>query len=130
MRSRPLPVTVATNLFVLLSLSNFPFLWELSFPGVEEPPAFIIYAGIVLGLVGLVIAVGLWLLKRWSFLATLIVAVLNVLLAAPGVVEAPLPEIRALVAVTVLVAILIIVLMLLPSSRRAFQRLGDDPATS
>lgn len=63
MRSRPLPVTVAAILLVLLSLMDFPFPWLLLFPGVEEPPAFVIYSSYVLGIAGLVVAVGLWMMQ-------------------------------------------------------------------
>ncbi len=51
MRSQPLPVTVAAILLVLLSLFDFPWPWMLLFPEVEEPPAFVFYSGIVLGIV-------------------------------------------------------------------------------
>jgi hypothetical protein len=75
---------------VLLSLFGFPFLWLLLFPGVEQqPPAFILYSGMVLGLVGLGVAVGLWMMKAWSLWASIVVCVLNFLLGAPSVVMAP-----------------------------------------
>jgi hypothetical protein len=121
MRSRPQSVTVAAILLVLLSLFDFPWPWLLLFPGVEEPPAFVIYSGIVLGIVGLVVAVGLWMLKTWSLQATVIVCVLNLLLGAPGVVMAPTAAMRATVLVTEVVALLIIVLVVLPTSRRALE---------
>jgi len=89
------------------------------FPGAEEPPAFVLYSGIVLGIVGFV-AVGLWMMKPWSFSATIIVSVLNLLLGAPGVVMAPTAALKAAIVVTEVVAALIIVLVVLPSSRRAF----------
>jgi uncharacterized membrane protein len=121
MRSRPLPITVAAILLVLLSLFDFPFPWLLLFPEVEEaPPAFVIYSGIVLGIVGLVVAVGLWMLKKWSFWATIVVSVLNFLLGAPGVVMGPTAAVQVTVLITEVVAVLIIVLVVLPSSRRAF----------
>ena len=121
MPSRPLPVTVAAILLGGLSLFNFPWLWIFLFPGLEEePPAFILYSGIVLGIVGLVVAVGLWMMKRWSFWATIVVSVLNFLLGAPGVLFAP-GAVRAVVAVLEVVAVLIIVLVMLPSSRRALE---------
>ncbi len=69
---RPGAVAIAAILLVLLSLMGFPFPWMLLFPGVEEPPAFVIYSGIVIGIVGLVVAVGLWILKKWSFWVTII----------------------------------------------------------
>ena len=76
---RPLSVIGAAILLVLLSQFNFSWPWMLLFPGVEEPPAFVIYSGIVVGIVGLVVAVGLWMMKAWSFWATIIVCVLNLL---------------------------------------------------
>jgi hypothetical protein len=127
MRSRPLPVTVAAILLVLLSLMNFPFPWWFLFPGVEDPPTFVIYSGIVLGLVGLVVVAGLWMLKTWSLRATLIVCVINLLLGAPGVVLGPTAALRVTVLVTEVVAVLIIVLVVLPSSRRALET-GDQPS--
>jgi hypothetical protein len=119
MRSRPLPVTVAAILLVLLSLFDFPWPYELLFPGAEEPPAFVLYSGYVVGIVGIVAAVGLWMLKPWSYWTTIVVSALNFLLGAPGVIFAPGATLKALIAVTEVVAILIIVLVVLPDSRRA-----------
>jgi hypothetical protein len=120
MRPRPLPVSVAAILLVLLSLFDFPWPYQLLFPGAEEqPPAFVIYSSIVLGIVGIVVAIGLWMLKKWSFWATIVVCILNFLLGAPGVVFAPGAALKAFVAVTEVVAVLIIVLVVLPTSRRA-----------
>src|SRR5215210_4134334 len=119
MRPRPLPVTVAAILLVLLSLFDFPWPYMLLFPGVEEPPAFLNYLGYVLGVVGLVAAVGLWMLKPWSYWTTIVVCALNFLLGAPGVVFAPGAALKAVIAVTEVVAVLIIVLVVLPDSRRA-----------
>jgi hypothetical protein len=120
MRSRPLPVTVAAILLVLLSLFNFPWPYEILFPGAEEPPAFVIYSGYVLGIVGLVVTIGLWMLKPWSYWATIVVCVLNLLSGGPGVIMAPGAALKALIAVGEIVAVLIIVLVVLPDSRRAF----------
>ena len=119
MRPRPLPVTVAAILLVLLSLFDFPWPYELLFPGAEEPPAFILYPGYVVDIVGLLVAVGLWLLQKWSYWATIVVCVLNFLSAAPGLVMVSSAGLKALIAVTEVVALLIIVLVVLPDSRRA-----------
>jgi uncharacterized membrane protein (DUF2068 family) len=112
-------VTVATILVVLLCLFDFPFPWESLFPGVEQPPAFIVYSGIVLGIVGLVVAVGLWLLKRWSFWATLVAAALNFLRALPGVFAAPTAALRVASAVNAIVAVLLFGLVVRPAFRCA-----------
>ena len=119
MRSRPPTVTVAAILLVLLSLSDFPWLYQLLFPGAEEPPAFLLYSGYVLGIVGLVVAIGLWMLKKWSFWATIIVSVLNFLFGLPGLLFAPGAALKAVIALTEVVAVLVIVLVMLPASRRA-----------
>jgi len=118
---RPLPVTVAAILLVLLSLFDFPWPYQLLFPmATEAPPAFILYSGYVLGIVGLVVAVGLWMLQRWSLWATIVVCVLNFLAGAPGVVMAPGAALKAVIVLTEVVAVLIIVLVVLPTSRRTF----------
>ena len=117
---RPLPVTVAAILLVLLSLFDFPWPYLLLFPGAIKPPAFVIYSGYVLGIVGIVVAIGLWRLNEWSFWATIVVCVLNFLLGAPGVVMALGAALKAVVVVTEVVLVLIIVLVVLPPSRRAF----------
>ena len=119
MHLRPLPVTVAAILLVLLSLFDFPWPYEILFPGAEEPPAFILYSGYVVGIAGLVVAVGLWMLKKWSYWATIVVCVLNFLFGLPGLLFAPGAALKALIAVTEVVALLIIVLVVLPDSRRA-----------
>jgi hypothetical protein len=64
MRTKPLTVTVAAILMVLISLVGLP---GPLLPGSEEVPAVVIYGGIVLGVVGLIAAVGLWILKKWGF---------------------------------------------------------------
>src|SRR5215213_4915089 len=124
MSPRPLAVTVAAILLVLLSLFDFPWPYEILFPGAEEAPAFLIYSGYVLGVVGLVAAVGLWMLKPWSYWSTIVFCALNFLLGAPGVVLAPGAGLKAVIAVTEVVAILIIVLVVLPDSRRALAESG------
>ena len=119
MRPRPVPLVVAAVLLVLLSLSDFPFPWEALFPGAGEPPDVVVYAGWVLGLAGLAVAPALWTLRRWSLWATVGLAVLNFLLAVPGVFEAPTAALRTAIAVTAVAALLLAALVLLPASRRA-----------
>src|SRR5215204_6127869 len=127
MSSRPLPVTVAAILLVLLSLFDFPWPYELLFPGAEGPPAALLYSGYVVGVVGLVAAAGLWMLKPWSYWTIIVVCALNFLLGAPGLVFAPGAALKALIAVLEVVAILIIVLVVLPSSRGALEA-ADQPS--
>ncbi|HEU5367269.1 MAG TPA: hypothetical protein VFU69_02350, partial [Ktedonobacterales bacterium] len=51
----------------------------------------VLYAGIVEGVGGVIALVGLWLMKRWGWLLTVIIAALSVLVAVLGLVGAPTP---------------------------------------
>ena len=116
MRSRPLPVAVAAIAQALFSLLSLP---GPLLPGSEGVPAVVLYSGIVLGVGGLVASAGLWILKKWGLWLTIIVNVLGALSAAPGLVVAPNAALGAAALVGVLISALIIVLVVLPSSRRA-----------
>ena len=65
------------------------------------------------------VAAGLWMLQRWSYWATIVVCVLNFLFEFPGLLFTPGAALKALIAVTEVVALLIIVLVVLPDSWRA-----------
>jgi hypothetical protein len=121
MHSRPLPVTAAAILLLLESVTDFPFPWQYLFPGAEDPPWFVVYPGLVLGVAGLIVVYGLWTLKPWSFWTTAVVGVLNFVLAAPGIGAGLPPALTAMIALTAVIAVVIVVL-LLPASRQALQR--------
>ena len=116
MRSRPLPVTAAAGLLALFSVLNLLFpLWAT-----EGIPAVVVYLAVVVGVAGLVGAAGLWMLRKWGLWLTIVVSVLNILDAAPGIAEAPNAALQVAATVTVVGFTLIIALVVLPSSRRAF----------
>jgi uncharacterized membrane protein len=123
MRTRPMPVTVAAILMALFSLMNFPGPWWYLIPGaVEETPMFVIYSGIVLGIAGLVATVGLWMMKRWSWWATIVVCVLNILLNLPAPAMVPTSALLAAIVVQTIGFIVTLVLIVLPSARHALTR--------
>ncbi len=124
MPSRPLPVTVAAIIQVLLSLLGLP---GPLMPGSEGVPAVVLYSGIVLGVAGLVASAGLWMLKKWGLWLTIVVNVLGGLSAAPGVAAAPNAALQAAAIVFALISVLVIVLVVLPSSRRALAT-SDQPS--
>jgi hypothetical protein len=115
-RSRPQSVTVAAILLALLSVLNvlFPFF------RIEGIPAAAVYIGVVAGAIGLVGAAGLWLLRKWGIWITIIVCVLNVLDAAPGIAFAPHAALQVAATLTVLGFVLVLALVVIPASRRAF----------
>jgi uncharacterized membrane protein (DUF2068 family) len=120
MSPRSLPVTVAAILLALFSVMNFPGPWWYAVPGVAEvTPMFVIYSGILLGIVGLVAAVGLWMMKAWSLWLTIVVCVLNILLNVSGLVMVLPGGLKALIAVQTIGFVLALVLVVLPSTRRA-----------
>jgi uncharacterized membrane protein (DUF2068 family) len=120
MRLRPLPVTVAAILLALFSLMNFPGPWWYAIPGaMEETPMFVIYSGIVLGIAGIVAAVGLWMMKKWGFWLTIVVSAVNILFNVLGLFMVLSGGLRAAIAVQTIGFILTIVLVVLPSARRA-----------
>ncbi|MCA1729865.1 MAG: hypothetical protein LC751_10815, partial [Actinobacteria bacterium] len=57
--------------------------------------------------VGLVASVGLWMLKKWGLWLTIVVSVLNILSAAPGVVFASDAALKVFASVGVVVPALI-----------------------
>ena len=116
---RPLTVTIAAVLLALQSLVNLmpPFIFGVS---TESAGAFFVYLTVIFGVVGLIAAYGLWMLKRWSIWFTIVVCVLNLLSAAPGVAFAPSPAWQAAAIATVVGNALFILLVALPNSRRAY----------
>ena len=116
MRSRPQSVTIAATLLALLSVAN---LLSPVMPS-EGVPAFVIYLGVVLGVLGLIGAGGLWVLKRWALWLTIVVSVINILSAAPGLAFAPTPTLRVLATIGVGGFAVVILLAVLPNSRRAY----------
>jgi uncharacterized membrane protein (DUF2068 family) len=116
MRSRPLPVTVAA---ILLALFSVLTLLSPLFP-TEGIPADVDYLAVVVGVVGPLGAAGLWMLRKWGLWLTTVVSALHILSAAPGVAFAPNAALQVAAAVGVVVPALIIVLVVFPSSRRAF----------
>src|SRR3954469_11867720 len=121
MSPRPLPVTVGAILMTLFSLMNFPGPWWYAVPGaMEETPMGVIYVGIVLGIVGIVAAVGLWMLKKWGWWATIIVSVINILFNVLGLGMVQSGALRGAIAVQTIGFVLTLVLVVLPTTRRTF----------
>jgi hypothetical protein len=114
MPRRPVIVTVAAVLCAVNAIANLvPF-------GGNDIPTPVIYGSVVLGAIGLVGAFGLWRVRRWGAVLSSAVLVLGALLAAPGILFAPSLPLRLLASVGVLVAVVVLTLILLPSSRRAY----------
>ena len=116
MTIRPLPVTIAVVLLTILSLANL--LSPLMPSG--GVPTFVVYLGVALGVLGLIGALGLWMLKRWALWLTIVISVLNILSAAPGLAFAPTPTLKVLATIGVVGFAVVIVLAVLPGPHRTY----------
>jgi hypothetical protein len=114
---RTAAVSTAAILLAAISLLNLALPVLVTAGG---PPLAIVVAAVVLGIVGLAAAAGLWRCKRWAAWAAIIVSILNGLSSAPGVLVAPNTALFISAVVSVVGSVVIIVLALLPSSRRAY----------
>src|SRR5438309_1835640 len=88
-RVRPVTVTIAVVLSVLVIIVNFATPALPSGSGDDKVPTSVIVVGIVLALLGIPAAVGLWMLRKWGFIATIVVTAVNLILAAPGIAFGP-----------------------------------------
>jgi hypothetical protein len=89
--------------------------WPMQLLGI---PASIVYLSIVLGIAGLAAAARLWRPKRWRVWLTIIVRVLGILSAAPGLTEAPNSLLRVLATGGFVDGAWIILLVVLANLRR------------
>lgn len=115
---RPKTITLAAILLALLSvigLMPFPLA-----PGIDEIPAIVVYSSYVLGALGLVAVAGLWLLKKWGVWLTLLVSVVSIVSAAPGIVFAPTTTLWIIATLSVVLYAAVIALVFLPQSRRVY----------
>ena len=108
---RPITLTIASVLLLLASLFN------LTAPFTNGPPAPISSIILGLGVCGLPVVVGLWKMKPWGMRLSSILAVLALLPALSGLIFAPL--VGKVVSALVVVYALVLVLVMLPATRKA-----------
>ena len=115
---RPPNVTLAAILLEVFSALNLVSPLILEAP--DEVPAFLSCLHVALGVAGLVASAGLWILKKWGVALTIVVSVSNTLSATPVFSFTPTNALFGSAAVGVAVFVLIVVLVVLPSTLRAF----------
>jgi hypothetical protein len=84
-------------------------------PDADKIPLLVVYGDVVLGAASLVAAFALLKPTQWGLILTLIIAILNVLSAAPGVVVAPNAGLRVVTTMYLVVSLVMIALVALPS---------------
>ena len=112
--SRPLVLTFATILLVLVSLGS------LATPLLAGPPVAVKVLSVVMGLLGLLAAYGLWNRKRWGMIVAIAVSAINALSGVPGLLVQPNLPATLAAGVGIVISVLIIVLTVLPSARAAY----------
>lgn len=115
-RERPITTSVAAVVLALLSAAGLAAPLLLG-GGV---PASAIYISVASGAAGLVAAYGLWGLRRWATVLAVVVSMLGILSAAPGLAFAPTPGLLVQAIVGVAGSALVLILVLLPASRRVY----------
>ena len=114
---RPRALVLGIALLALVSVVNVV---SVFIPTDEEgPPAVIIWAGVVLGILGLGAAVALWQRPRWALWLAAVVLVLSILSAAPGIPFAPTMGWRIAALVGVIVGAVNLWLLFRQDSRAA-----------
>ena len=114
MPPQPPPVFIAMVLLALLSLTNLVPVEQGILEG--NPTVAPVFLPLVLGVGGLLGAWGLWMLRRWAMWLVSIVCVLNILMGAVALFS----PFTAIFAVIYMVVCALVILLVVPSSRRAY----------
>jgi hypothetical protein len=116
---RPAPVTAAVILSVVLIIANFAGLF-LPANG-QSVPLIVIILSVVPGVAGIPAALGLWQLRRWGYILTLVVTGVNAIAGIPGLPLGPTVVIKVFSVAMTLISVVILVLVTRPEARSAYQ---------
>jgi uncharacterized membrane protein (DUF2068 family) len=122
--SRSRNYTIAAVLAGLLSLANTVIALALLPQGSDkinhssnQPPYAVILIEVVIGLVGIVAAYGVFRTQRWGVILTLVLMVVNVLISVPGIPFGPTTFDKVSSALALLVSAAVIYLLLRRDTR-------------
>jgi hypothetical protein len=113
------PATLTAAAVILAALGLLSLATPLLAAG-GGPPLPIVIVALVFGIAELAAAVGLWRCKRWAAWVGVIVSLLNALSAAPGLSASLGSELLLSIVATLAGAVVVVVLALLPASRKAY----------
>jgi peptidoglycan/LPS O-acetylase OafA/YrhL len=125
-KQRPAVLSIAIILLILASL----LFWLIVFlPGESNDPfeLVVLYGSVVLGVLGLAAAFGIFSLKRWGMWLAIGVSVFSAFFGVGGIASPSSPLTKGLCIVLVALYVLIIVLVVLPSARQAYV---EDPPSA
>ena len=112
---RPTTITAAIVLLVLLGLSVL-----IPFSGTDQIPQAALILGYVFAVLKLVAAAGLWRCRKWAAILGFVAVLLDALASAPGIIGAPSAALQVYVIIAFIASIAALILLALPTSRRAY----------
>jgi hypothetical protein len=116
---RPAVLSIAIMLLILASLLFWVTVF-LPIDGSNPGPPVVVSGSVVLGVLGLVAAFGLFSLKRWGMWLAIGVSVFSAFFGAGGMVYSSDAIAKGLGGLLVAMSALVIVLVVLPSARAAY----------
>ena len=118
--NRPTNYTIAAILQLIVSVLALVLGFRDLRPGsaaMEAIPLPVLVLALVAGALGLVSVYGIWRSQRWGVILAIVVRAVDGLAAAPGLLFAPTPEMKALATLGVATSIAVIALLLWPKPR-------------
>jgi uncharacterized membrane protein (DUF2068 family) len=119
MKTKRPTVLIITSLLLILATLVFWGIVLLPDDGGDSGSAIVLYASVILGVLGLVAAAGIFIVKRWGMWLAIAVSVFAIAFAIGGVVFSHAPLMKGLCAVLTTLYVLVIVLAVLPLARRS-----------
>lgn len=120
MKTKRPPVLIMAMILMILASLCMGLTSFLPDKGSDPGSPVMAYGSVVLGVLGLAAAFGLWNIRRWAMWLSISVSVLMALLAAGGIAFAASPLIKGLATVLVVLNVLTVVCVVLPSARQAY----------
>ena len=75
---------------------------------------------LIVGIITLIFTWGLWMLKRWAFWTTIVIAALNIVVTLPSIFQAQ-PNIPSFILRIIVPAIILLYFLFFPQVRHAFR---------
>lgn len=120
MQTKRPTILIITSFLLILSTLLFWGIVLLSRDGGNSGQSIVRSASVILGVLGLVAASGIFIIKRWGMWLAVVVSVFAISFAIGGVVFSDALLMKGLSAVLTALYVLVIVLAVLPSARQSY----------
>ncbi|GHO90930.1 hypothetical protein KSF_009780 [Reticulibacter mediterranei] len=119
MKTQRPTLLIITSFLLILATLLFWGIVLLPEDGGDSVPAIVLYASVILGVLGLVAAAGVFIVKRWGMWLAVVVSVFAIFFAISGVVFSYAMLMKGLCTVLTALYVVVIVLAVLPSARQS-----------